>query len=146
MTLWEGQTTTLRSARHQLTLVIGVGGVDRISGEVSVWAGEAIGARPSGLTAGEPQEVRGMVGFRQPLSHFPVDIQVIAARPPTRIERRHALSTGFLRSVNMSREEIIFYTESDSCCVTCSGDTLCGCRVRATCGSCCGGCCGSIAK
>lgn len=32
--------------------------------------------------------------------------------------------------------------EGPECCVTCSGNTACGCRVDATCGSCCvGGCC-----
>lgn len=144
VTLWEGQTTTLRSARHDLTLLIGIGDADRVSGEVALWAGEAVGARPSGLTAGEPEEVRGMVGFRQPLSHFPVDVRVVAARLPTPIEAQRARSTEFLKSATMFREGIIF--EDQSCCVSCNGDTLCGCRVRAACGSCCDGCCGPMAK
>ena len=146
VTLWQGQVTKLSSTRHDLTLLIGVGGVDRASGEVDVWVGEAVGARPSGLTVGPMQAVRGMVGFQQPLSHFPVDVRVVSARSPTRSEARSSRSTDFLESATMLRDGMIFHSQSESCCVTCGGDTLCGCRVRATCGSCCGGCCGALAK
>lgn len=145
VTLWEGEMATLRSARHSLTLFLRAGAVEPATGEVSLWVSEPIGANRTGWVSGEASEVRGMVGFRQPLSHFPVDVRVVDARRPSAAETRKERSTKFLDSATMSLEGII--VSGTSCCVTCRGDTLCGCKVVAMCGSCCGGCCGGgIAK
>lgn len=142
VTVWEGQAATLRSERHDLSLVVVPSITDRLSGEVSFWIGEPVGQRAEGLVIRPVGEAAAQVGFRQPLAHLPVNVEVMEVREPTRAERMQAPATELRDSFIMYRKDGPSIVSQGTCCLRCaSGDQLCGCCVKAPCGVCTGGCC-----
>ncbi|HLE84016.1 MAG TPA: hypothetical protein VJG13_06730 [Thermoanaerobaculia bacterium] len=151
--LWAGQAATFRSERHGLELRIVPAALDLSSGDVTLEVAETLRnpvlrGMSRGLEAlAEVTQVAARAGFRQPLAHFPVDVRVLEVRRPTHAEMMAAqasrLGASLLSKTRSPGDDIV---PVESCCVTCGGDTLCGCRVSATCGGCCDGCCGPFAK
>lgn len=147
VTVWEGQAATLRSDRHDLSLVVVPSTDGRYDGVASLWVSEPIGVRPRGVVLGSATEVHVQMGFRQPLAHYPVDVRLVEVRQATRAEMMAARVAEFRSSDTMFLEDGIIITSQGTCCVSCSnGDEFCGCSIRAPCGSCCDGCCGALAK
>lgn len=148
VSLWAGQEAFLRSQRHDLALEIIPDVVEATAGLVTLRVGRTLGnGLRGGLLASEALEVPVQVGFPQPLAYFPVEVRVLEIRKPTLVERLAAEQRRSRASLDTKakfpKDDII---PRMVCCVTCGGDTLCGCRVSAGCGSCCDDCCGGFAK
>ena len=151
--VWAGQAATFRSERHGLDLRIVPAALDLASGDVTLEVAETLRnpvlrGMSRGLEAlANVTEVAARAGFRQPLAHFPVDVRVLEVRRPTAAElagaRASRLDPSLAAKARPSGDDIV---PEETCCVTCGGDTFCGCRASASCGSCCETCCGALAK
>jgi len=140
-TAWEGDAVTIRSERLDANLALVPTVQDRITGDVTIDLYPLEGQGRVSRIAGQVERIDARLGLRS-LATSLLDIEVTEIRRATPQEMAGYMDR---KAERVDLEDGLVFREA-GCCVSCGGDTFCGCRVAAGCGSCCEGCCGALAK
>ncbi len=140
-TAWEGDAVTFHSTTLGIDLALVPTVQDQVLGDVRIDLYPLQNDGSVTRIAGEVERLDVQLGLRSVATSL-VDVEVTEIRPATAKERagyRHRATT----QIDLIGGIIV---RAASCCVSCGGDEVCGCRVLSGCGSCCSSCCGALAK
>lgn len=140
-TVWEGDALTFTSETLGINLALVPTVQDEVLGDATVDLYRLQDDGPVTRIVGKAERIDARLGLRS-VATSQLDVEIVEIRRATQLELPGYLDRAATR-VDVAKG--LVFREA-GCCVACDGDTACGCRVIASCGTCCGSTCCSFAK